>query len=63
MIWNLGGTFTYHGAENNGGALSIVHHVSEDFCFVETNKKLVVGEGQSVDFLEEDYVVTLAEKM
>ena len=63
VVWNRGGIFCYPGAEDNGGAVSIVPHVSEYFCFVETKRKLVREKGQRVEFLEEEYVITLAEKM
>ena len=63
MVWNRGGIFCYPGAEDNGGAVSIALHISEHFCFVETNRTLVSEEGQIVEFLEGDYVITLAEKM
>ena len=63
VVWNRGGVFCYPGAEDNGGAVSIVDHVSEDFSLVETNRKLLREEGQSVEFPEEDCGKTLAEKM
>ena len=63
VIWNRGGIFCYPAAEDNGRAVSMVHHVPKDLCFVETNRKLVREEGQSGEFLEEDYVITRAEKM
>ena len=63
MVRNPGGILCYPRAEHNCRALSIAPHVSEDFCFVKTNRKLVREEGQRVEFLEKDYVITLAEKM
>ena len=55
VIWNRGGIFCCPGTENNGGAVSIVHQIPKNFCFVKTNRTLVREEGQSVEFLEEDY--------
>ena len=63
VVGNRGGIFCYPGAEDNGGAVSILPHVSKYFCFVETHRKLVRGEGQRVEFVVADYVITLAEKM
>ena len=41
VVWNRGRIFCYPGAEDNGGAVSIAPHVSEDFCLVKTNRELV----------------------
>ena len=63
VVLNRGGIFCHPGPENNGGAVSIAQNVSEDFCFVETNRKMARDEGHRVEFLEEDYAIALAEKV
>ena len=64
VVWNRGGIFCYPGAEDNGRAVWIAPPpVSEDFCFVQTDRKLVREERQRVESLEEDYVIALAEKI